>query len=119
MEENESAVDQQTATQAASGRSVGATGDAAALRADGGSLSSLRPLGGDAGEPPLRPVRVALTRPAAPRVTHVRPLSILYYMYLILSNSLCHLSLSTVRVILYSTYNVFVLRVQYWCVCNW
>ena len=84
MEENESAVDDQTATQTASGRSAGAADDAGELRADGRSLSGLRPLGGDAGAPTLRPVRVALTQPAAPRVTHVRPLSILYYLYLIL-----------------------------------
>ena len=100
-------------------RSADATCDAAALRADGSTLSALRPLGGDAGEPPLRPVRVALTQPAAPRVTHVLPFSILYYLYLILvlswlvpANSLCHLSLCTVGVILYSIMYLF-------SVCSW
>ena len=60
------------------GRRAGATGDAAALWADGRSLSALRPLGGDAGDPPLLPVRVALTGPAALCDTYVRPFSILF-----------------------------------------
>ena len=71
--------------------------DAAALRADGRSLSALRPLGGDAGEPPLRPVRVAFSRPAAPPVTHVRFIAILYSTSCINTRTLiartCQLSL--------------------------
>ena len=69
VEENESAFDEQTATQAASGR-AGDVQEPLVMRLRFEPTAVRWPhcthsLGGDAGQPPLRPVLVALTRPAA------------------------------------------------------
>ena len=99
----------------------GATGDAAALRADSHSLSALRPLGGDAGDPPLRSVRVAFTRPAAPRDTYVRPFFILFCICISYSHS-SYLSIfsATSYWVLYGRIRIILYSIMYsFSLCSW